>query len=124
MAKKSKWHIYTIENFNKQGGISTEYDNYAFFHSREYETIEDVKMRDKSDSDLDFDCYVKLEVKGRKPIYLKYHSWNNKKSTVMLSYKNLCRLDAVDCKKQIKKVLVLKSATIIQYTIKGRFMSR
>lgn len=99
MAKKSKSQPYTVEKFDKEGGISTDYDNYAFFHSYEYARIEDVKMRDKSDSDPDLDCYVKLEVEGREPIYLKYHSWNNRKGTVMLSYKNLCRLNAVDCEK-------------------------
>lgn len=115
MDKKSKSQPYTVEKFDKEGGISTDYDNYAFFHSYEYARIEDVKMRDKSDSDPDLDCYVKLEVEGRKPIYLKYHSWNNSGETVMLSYKNLCRLDAVDCKKQIKKVLVSKSCWFLYY---------
>ena len=62
---------YTIKKFDKQGDISTDYDNYAFFHSFEYETINEEKMRDITDGDKDLNCYVKLQVEDRKPIYLK-----------------------------------------------------
>ena len=101
--------------FDKQGGISTIYDNYAFIHSREYENIEDVKMRDKTDSTQDLDSYLKLRVDGRKPIYLKYHSWHNQSNTVMLSYKNLCRLGAVGCEKDENTVFVSKSCWFLYY---------
>ena len=98
----------TIKKFDKQGGISTDYDNYAFFHSFEYENINEEKMREIKDGDKDLNSYVKLQVKGRKPIYLKYHSWHNKSKTVMLSYKNLCRLGAVRCEQEANKVFVSK----------------
>ena len=106
MADKPGLRKYIIMKFDKQGGISTIYDNYAFIHSREYENIEDVKMRDKTDSTQDLDSYVKLRVDGRKPIYLKYHSWHNQRHTVMLLYKNLCRLGAVGCKQAANTVSV------------------
>lgn len=115
MADKPGSRKYTIMKFDKQGGISTVYDNYAFFHSREYENIEDVKMRDKTDSSQDFNSYVKLRVEGRKPIYLKYHSWCNKGQTVMLSYKNLCRLGAVGCESKKIEATVTKSCWFVYY---------
>ena len=106
---------YTIKKFDKQGGISTDYDNYAFFHSFEYETINEEKMRDITDGDKDLICYVKLQVDGRKPIYLKYHSWHNQSKTVMLSYKNLCRLGAVGCEQDEKTAFVSKSCWFLYY---------
>ena len=106
---------YTIKKFDKQGGISTDYDNYAFFHSFEYKIINEETMRDITDGDKDLNCYVKLQVEGRKPIYLKYHSWHNQRHTVMLSYKNLCRLGAVGCEQEANTVSVSKSFWFFYY---------
>lgn len=106
---------YTIKKFDKQGGISTDYDNYAFFHPFEYKTINEETMRNITDGNNDLICYVKLQVDGRKPIYLKYHSWHNQSKTVMLSYKNLCRLGAVGCEKDENTVFVSKSCWFLYY---------
>ena len=72
-------------------------------------------MREIKDGDIDLNSYVKLQVKGRKPIYLKYHIWHNQSKTVMLSYKNLCRLGAVRCEQEANKVFVIKSCWFLYY---------
>ena len=83
---------YQVQVFDKEGCISTECDNYAFFHSMTYKEIENKQMNQREDNENDFYSYVELKAEGRHPIYLKYHSWHTYKNYVMLSYKNRCLL--------------------------------
>ena len=83
---------YYVEAFDCERGISTEFDNYAFPHSRQYKEIESEQMNQRKDNEKDFGSYVKLKANGRNPIYLKFHSWPVRKDYVMLSYRNRCLL--------------------------------
>ena len=106
--------IYSVQAFDSERGISTEYDNYAFFHSSQYKEIENEQMNQREDNENDFFSYVKLQVKGRKPIYLKYHSWHVCKRHVMLSYKNRCLL-GMGKPNSLRKVLVTKTCWFKYY---------
>ena len=82
-----------ITEFDNEGGVATDYDNYAFFQSNTYQKIFVERMHSSQyDDAIDISGYVKLQ-RGDRKIYLRYHSWRTTKGCeVMLSYRNRCLL--------------------------------
>ena len=82
-----------ITEFDNEGGVATDYDNYAFFQSNTYQKIFAKRMHSsKYGEAVDIVGYVKIK-RGDRKIYLRYHSWNTTKGNdVMLSYRNRCLL--------------------------------
>lgn len=82
-----------VTEFNNEGGVATDYDNYAFFQSNTYQKIFAKRMHSsKYGEAVDIVGYVKIK-RGDRKIYLRYHSWNTiKGDEVMLSYRNRCLL--------------------------------
>lgn len=82
-----------VTEFDNEGGVATDYDNYAFFQSNTYQKIFAKRMHSsKYGEAVDIVGYVKIK-RGDRKIYLRYHSWNTIKGTeVMLSYRNRCLL--------------------------------
>lgn len=84
---------YSIVQFDKEGSIFTDYDNYAFLNSCAYHKIFGHRMHSSFFSlATDISGYLKLK-RGNRKIYLRYHSWNSVKGNeVMISYRNRCLL--------------------------------
>lgn len=82
-----------VTEFDNEGGVATDYDNYAFFQSNTYQKIFAKRMHSsKYGEAVDIVGYVKIK-RGDRKIYLRYHSWNTTKGDeVMLSYRNRCLL--------------------------------
>lgn len=91
MPKKSL--LLKVAIFDKEGGVATDYDYFAFFQSKTFQEIFSTRMHSSQYNDaIDISGYVKIK-RGDRKIYLRYHSWNTTKGNdVMLSYRNRCFL--------------------------------
>lgn len=95
---------YTAIQFDNDGGISAECDNYAYMHSGAFKDIVGKRQLDYAKNRRDGICYLKIS-RENKSIYLRYRAWSRvHKGEVMLSYVNRCRLGIVNVDKPLVKI--------------------
>ena len=96
---------YICIPYNDEGSINAEYDNLACLHSGAFADIMGEKQKHLNGTYAT--GYLKLS-HGKDKIYLKFKAMNGiRKSEVMLSYTNMCRLGIA--MKKDAKVSISKS---------------
>ena len=101
-------------------------------NGKTFEAIKDIKINGISGGTFPLACIRRMgnqivACNGVSGSYLKVYRWKDKNSApdVILSLSNFKNLQGMGVSGDMNNgKLYLKSATIIQYTIKGRFMSR
>ena len=100
--------IFEAKNYDWEGHYDLDTTSYAFFNTKDFETIFHHK-KNKSENSYQADGFLKI-VNGKRRIFLRYKAIPViKKGQVALSYDNLCRLGATPNNNENVKVQVSPS---------------